>query len=60
MVDMVKVIPLNEGWEWSEFLALAERTVCQAFEKQDAKSKYGSENIFSAFMGRRSLRWGAV
>jgi hypothetical protein len=38
----------------------AVRLVPFAFEKSDAKEKYGGENVFSAMMGRPSLRWGAT
>lgn len=38
----------------------AVRLVPFAFEKSDAKEKYGGENVFSAMMGRPSLRYTAT
>jgi hypothetical protein len=49
-----KVVPPN--WKWEAFLAKAIGLVIYAFEKSDAKEKYGGENVFSAFWGGRSLR----
>jgi len=48
---------LPEDWNWSAFLAVAEGLIPYAFEKSDAQEKYGSENVFSAAMGGRSLRY---
>jgi len=50
-----KVIP--PVWCWAEFLTVAGRLLPFAFEKSDAKEKYGSENVFHAAMGGRSLRY---
>lgn len=49
-----KAIP--SGWNWSEFLNIAKKLIPYAFEKSDAKEKYGGENYFSVIMGGRSLR----
>mmetsp|Transcript_41369 Transcript_41369/g.69199 ORF Transcript_41369/g.69199 Transcript_41369/m.69199 type:complete len:268 (-) Transcript_41369:348-1151(-) len=49
-----KVVPPH--WNWEAFLAKAIGLVIYAFEKSDAKEKYGRENVFSVFMGGRSLR----
>jgi hypothetical protein len=43
----------------SSFLAKAADLINYAFEKSDAQEKYGSENIFSAITGGRSLRYTA-
>ena len=49
------VIPSN--WSWSQFLKVASEHLMSAFEKSDAREKYGGENIFTPMMGgRRSLR----
>ena len=48
------VIP--EGWNWSKFLATAVDLLPYAFEKSDAKEKYGGENVFNVALGGRSLR----
>jgi tetratricopeptide (TPR) repeat protein len=57
------VVPGDGAWSWGEVLRLAGgkdshgRAPLQcAFEKSDAKEKYGGENIFSAVTGGRSLR----
>lgn len=44
-------------WCWTEFLTVAGRLLPYAFEKSDAKEKYGSENWFQAVLGGRSLRY---
>ncbi|CAE8620993.1 unnamed protein product [Polarella glacialis] len=51
------VIPPN--WDWAAFLVTAEDLLRYAFEKEDAQEKYGSENVFNAAMGGRSLRYTA-
>ncbi|KAJ3061850.1 hypothetical protein HK102_008962, partial [Quaeritorhiza haematococci] len=51
------VIPTSPAWDWSEFLRIARPLPPFAFEKSDAKEKYGSENVFSVLMGGRSLRY---
>lgn len=48
------VIP--QDWSWQSFFDQALRLVPYAFEKSDAKEKYGGENVFSAMTGGRSLR----
>jgi len=50
-----KAIP--PGWSWDKLLAKAAELLPYAFEKSDAKEKWGRENIFSALMGGRSLRY---
>lgn len=49
------VIPPN--WDWARFLKKAVELLPYAFEKSDAKEKWGGENVFSAAMGGRSLRY---
>ena len=51
------VVPDN--WDWSSFLANAAKHVMFAFEKSDAQERWGSENVFAAMMGGRSLRYTA-
>ena len=51
------VIPA--GWDWDRFLDAALPLIPYAFEKSDAKEKYGSENVFEVAMGGRSLRFTA-
>lgn len=46
-------------WDWLFFLEKHGNLLCFAFEKSDAKEKYGKENIFLAAMGGRSLRFTA-
>lgn len=46
-------------WDWKSFLQLAPEHIIYAFEKSDAQEKYGGENVFSAAMGGRSLRFTA-
>lgn len=46
----------STGWNWERFLQKAKSLIPYAFEKSDAKEKYGGENVFSAFTGGRSLR----
>eukprot|EP00962_Isochrysis_galbana_P054609 scaffold26215_cov107-Isochrysis_galbana.AAC.6 len=57
------VTPQDGAWSWAELLQRAGgkdehgRAPLQcAFEKSDAKEKYGSENVFSVMTGGRSLR----
>lgn len=52
------VIP--KRWDWAAFLQVAKRFVVCAFEKSDAQERWGSENVFAAAMGGRSLRWTAT
>lgn len=51
------VIPRD--WDWAAFLKHAAPGLGFAFEKSDAKEKYGGENVFNAMMGGRSLRYTA-
>ena len=45
------------SWDWSEFLHAACDLLPFVFEKADAQKKYGTENVFQAMMGGRSLRF---
>ena len=47
---------LPTPWPWGPFLLAAAELLPFAFEKSDAKEKYGGENIFQGMMGGRSLR----
>jgi len=51
------VVP--NDWDWSAFLQAAAQNVGLAFEKSDARERWGSENYFDALMGGRSLRYTA-
>ena len=44
-------------WDWPAFLRKAAEFVPYAFEKSDAKERWGGENVFAATMGGRSLRY---
>jgi len=48
---------LPNPWDWGKFLATAATLIWFAFEKSDAKEKYGSENYFNSMTGGRSLRF---
>lgn len=48
------------AFDWAETLDVAAELVPYAFEKSDAKDKYGSENVFAGSMGGRSLRFTAI
>ncbi|KAG2493986.1 hypothetical protein HYH03_007913 [Edaphochlamys debaryana] len=48
------VVPAR--WDWPLCLKKAGELLGYAFEKADAKEKYGGENVFSMFTGGRSLR----
>jgi len=50
-----QVIP--PGWNWRIFLTTAAGLLPYAFEKSDAKEKWGGENVFAGAMGGRSLRY---
>eukprot|EP00947_MAST-08B_sp_MAST-8B-sp1_P001239 g1239.t1 len=50
-----RVVP--PGWDWPAFLAVAAAFVSFAFEKSDAQERWGSENVFAAVAGGRSLRF---
>jgi hypothetical protein len=46
-------------WDMPAFLKVAPDYIIFAFEKSDAKERWGSENYFEAEMGGRSLRYTA-
>jgi hypothetical protein len=48
------------GWDWSKLGAKAVGLLPYAFEKDDARDKYGGENVFAGMMGGRSLRYTAI
>jgi len=44
-------------WDWPSLMAVASDSLMYAFEKSDAKDKWGGENYFSSYMGTNpSLR----
>mmetsp|Transcript_7913 Transcript_7913/g.16022 ORF Transcript_7913/g.16022 Transcript_7913/m.16022 type:complete len:271 (-) Transcript_7913:427-1239(-) len=47
------------GWTWKAYLGAAAKYIPFAFEKSDAKERWGGENYFQAQMGGRSLRYTA-
>lgn len=49
------VVPVR-GWDWASFLDCARPLLPYPFEKEDAKDKYGGENVFPGLTGGRSLR----
>ena len=51
---------LPAGWDWTAFFKVAAKFAGFAFEKSDAQTRWGSENVFSEMMGGRSLRATAV
>lgn len=53
-------IPEPKTWDWKAFLLKAAELLTFAFEKEDAHQKWGSENVFSAALGGRSLRYTAI
>lgn len=53
-----EVVPVL-GWDWGAFLARASGLVSTPFSKQDAKAKYGREDVFDVTIGGRSLRYTA-
>mmetsp|Transcript_11466 Transcript_11466/g.31287 ORF Transcript_11466/g.31287 Transcript_11466/m.31287 type:complete len:331 (+) Transcript_11466:136-1128(+) len=55
LAKLMGVLP-PEGWDWKAFLMHRADNLPYAFEKDDAKQKWGGENYFSAFTGGRSLR----
>jgi hypothetical protein len=59
MALFVGAVPLDNGWDWVGCLDKFGHLLNFAFEKSDAGDKYGRENIFSAMMGGRSLRFTA-
>jgi len=46
-------------WDWNAFLKAATQYVVFAFEKSDARERWGGENVFAAMSGGRSLRYTA-
>lgn len=52
------VVPAD--WAWAAFLKVAARFAGYAFEKSDAQTRWGSENVYNAMMGGRSLRFTAM
>ncbi|KAL3771366.1 hypothetical protein ACHAWU_004639 [Discostella pseudostelligera] len=49
---------LPAGWNWASFLKAAVEYIPYAFEKSDAKERWGSENYFEGASGAgRSLRY---
>ena len=53
-----EVVPLLD-WSWEAFLDIALNLVAYPFSKNDAKAKYGDENVFLVNSGGRSLRYTA-
>lgn len=52
------VVTLPAGWNWASFLKAAVEYIPYAFEKSDAKERWGSENYFEGASGAgRSLRY---
>ena len=45
------------GWDWPAAVVGAVKYVGYAFEKSDAQERWGSENVFAAMTGGRSLRF---
>ena len=43
-------------FKWRPFIEKAKKLLGYAFEKSDAKERWGGENVFSTLMGRPSLR----
>jgi hypothetical protein len=41
------------AWDWPAFLHVAADLISFAFEKADAKEKWGGENVFSSMFGGR-------
>lgn len=46
-------------WDYAKLIQRAQRLLCVPFAKRDAINKYGSENVFAAGSGGRSLRYTA-
>ena len=55
------VIPSYPEWCWGELVTVARDMLRYAFEKSDAREKYGGENVFTGMLaglqGGRSLRY---
>lgn len=47
---------LPREFKWRPFIEKAKKLLGFAFEKSDAKERWGGENVFSALMGQPSLR----
>ncbi|KIZ02325.1 hypothetical protein MNEG_5635 [Monoraphidium neglectum] len=50
---------LPPAWDWRAFLAVAGPLIAEPMSKQDARERWGGENIFAGALGGRSLRWTA-
>lgn len=57
LAHQVKALP--NDWDWKAYLKVAPQFIVFAFEKSDAKERWGSENFFEGEMGGRSLRYTA-
>ena len=57
LAHQAKAVP--KDWDWAAFLKVAPEYIVFAFEKSDAKERWGDENFFNAQMGGRSLRYTA-
>jgi hypothetical protein len=55
LAKFVGAIPVD-NWDWVSCLDTFGHLLNYAFEKSDARDKYGRENVFSAMCGGRSLR----
>jgi hypothetical protein len=53
----VQTNALPTSWNWANFLQVAATHVSFAFEESDAEQRWGSENVFAAMSGGRSLRY---
>lgn len=50
-----RAVPAH-AWSWPAFLRNVAGLLPYAFEKADAKEKWGGENVFAVMFGGRSLR----
>jgi len=50
---LAKVV-VPDDWDWQVFLREARHHIPFAFEKSDARKRWGSKNVFQAQMGGRS------
>lgn len=57
LANRAKAFPSD--WDMEAFLKAAPEYIVFAFEKSDAKERWGNENYFEATMGGRSLRYTA-
>ena len=58
LAHQVSALPKN--WDWEAYLKVASQYIVFAFEKSDAKERWGSENYFQGELGGRSLRYTAT